>query len=413
MPDIKRNLFDKLKKSLETKEILLIVGPRQAGKTTMMNKIKAYLDEKGEKTLFLNLDFEKDAVFFTSQDALIRKLELELGKEKSFVFIDEIQRKENAGLFLKGIYDMELPYKFIISGSGSLELKEKIHESLAGRKRIFELSTVNFFEFIDFKTDYKYSQKLEDFFALEKESTLAFLNEYLNFGGYPRVILETTSAEKNRTINEIFRSYAEKDIAYFLGANKVEKFGLLLKLLADQSGKIINYSKLTKETGISFQTLKNYLWYAEKTFSVQTISPYFKNKRKEITHSPLAYFYDLGFRNFSLGLFGNLIQPEQIGFVFQNFVANRLREKIADTSKNLGFWRTLDKAEVDFVISDGNSALPIEVKYSQLKKPQMTKSLGNFIKAYSPAEAWVVNLTLESEIKIKDTIVKFIPFWKL
>ncbi|MFA5776863.1 MAG: ATP-binding protein [Parcubacteria group bacterium] len=413
MIDIRRKLFDELKNNLKTKEILLIVGPRQAGKTTLMNKLRIFLEEKGEKSVFLNLDFEKDAASFVSQDALVRKLELELGKEKGFVFIDEIQRKENAGLFLKGIYDMELPYKFIISGSGSLELKEKIHESLAGRKRIFELSTVSFEEFVNFKTNYKYSQKLNDFFSIENETSLSLLNEYLNFGGYPRVILESMLAEKNRTISEIFRSYTEKDIAYFLGANKIEKFGLLIKLLADQSGKIINYSELAKETGISFQTLKNYLWYAEKTFSIRTISPYFKNKRKEITRSPLAYFYDLGFRNFSLGLFGNLAQPDQLGFVFQNLVANRLHEKIANTAKNLGFWRTLDKAEVDFIISEGKSALPVEVKYSRLKKPQITRSLGNFIKAYSPTEAWIVNLTLETEIKIENTTVKFIPFYKL
>jgi len=413
MIEIHRKLYEEMEKSLETKEILLIVGPRQAGKTTLMNKLKTSLDGKGEKTVFLNLDFERDAVFFTSQSDLVRKLELELGKEKGFVFIDEIQRKENAGLFLKGIFDMGLPYKFIVSGSGSLELKEKIHESLAGRKRILELSTVSFEEFVDFKTGYKYSHKMNDFFSIEKELSLSLLNEYLNFGGYPRVILESKFEEKNRTISEIFSSYAEKDIAYFLGTNKIEKFGFLIKLLADQSGKIINYSQLAKETGVSFQTLKNYLWYAEKTFAIRTVSPYFRNKRKEITLAPSAYFFDLGFRNFSLGLFGNLVQPDQLGFVFQNFAANRLHEKIANTSKSLGFWRTLDKAEVDFVISEGKTALPVEVKYSRLKKPQMTRSLGNFIRSYSPAEAWVVNLTLETEIKIGNTTVKFIPYHAL
>ncbi|EKE20717.1 MAG: hypothetical protein ACD_7C00502G0007 [uncultured bacterium] len=411
--NIQRNLYDEIKKSLQIKEILLIVGPRQAGKTTLMNKLRDFLKLKGEKTVLLNLDIEQDAAYFVSQDSLVRKLELEFGKEKGFVFIDEIQRKENAGLFLKGIYDMDLPYKFIISGSGSLELKEKIHESLAGRKRIFELSTITFKEFVNFKTEYKYADKLNDFFSIENELSLALLNEYLNFGGYPRVVLADTLEEKNKVISEIYRSYAEKDIAYFLGTNKIDKFSLMIKLLADQSGKIINYSRLSKETGISFQTLKNYLWYAEKTFSIRTIPPYFRNKHKEITRSPLAYFYDLGMRNFSLGLFGNLTQPEQIGFVFQNLIANNLQERLTNTAKNLGFWRTLDKAEVDFIINDGNHPLPIEVKYSRLKKPQMTRSMGNFIKAYSPSEAWVINLTLETEIRVKDTTVKFIPFWKL
>lgn len=413
MIKIKRNLYNKIKENLCKKEISLIVGPRQAGKTTLMNEIKNFLESEKEKTLFLNLDIEKDAVYFASQASLIRKLKLEFGEEKGFIFIDEIQRKENAGLFLKGIYDMNLPYKFIVSGSGSLELKEKIHESLAGRKRMFELSTITFDEFVNFKTQYKYVNKLEDFFSIERELSLSLLNEYLNFGGYPRVILADTLEEKNKIINEIYRSYTEKDISYFLGENKIDKFSLMIKLLADQSGKIINYTRLAEETGISFQTLKNYIWYAEKTFSVKTISPYFKNKHKEITRSPLAYFYDLGLRNFSLGLFGNLLQPEQIGFVFQNLIANKLQEKILDTAKNLGFWRTLDKAEVDFIIDDGKNPLPIEVKYSKLKNPQMTRSMGNFIKAYMPQEAWIINLTLETEKQIGNTKIKFIPFWKI
>ncbi len=112
--------------------------------------------------------------FFSTQEKLLNKIRLELGTEKGFVFIDEIQRKENAGLFLKGIYDMGLPYKFIISGSGSIELKEKIHESLAGRKRLFELSTVTFMEFVDFRTDYHYSNRISEFFNIETPKTLFF-----------------------------------------------------------------------------------------------------------------------------------------------------------------------------------------------------------------------------------------------
>ena len=413
MQKIRRKLFNELKGHLGAKEISLIVGPRQAGKTTLMKELKEYLDQRNERTIFLNLDYEADKVFFNSQDDLIRKLDLELGRKKGFAFIDEIQRKENAGLFLKGLYDLGLPYKFIVSGSGSLDMKEKIHESLAGRKRIFELSTVSFSEFADFKTEYKYSAKLDDFFTVEKGRALALLDEYLNFGGYPRVVLERELDEKMRVINEIYRSYVEKDIAYFLGVNRADAFSLLIKLLASQIGQIIKYSKLAAESGVSAATLKNYLWYAEKTFSIRIITPYFKNKRKEITKSPAAYFYDLGLRNFSLGLFGNLSQPDQMGFLFQNFAANRLFEKIANTSKSLHFWRTLDKAEVDFVLADGDSVLPVEVKYSRLKSPEITRSLRNFINAYSPAEAWVINLSLETEVEIGKTAVKFVPYYKV
>jgi len=153
---ISRKLFSELKSHLLKKEISFIIGPRQAGKTTLMLLLNDYLMKKGERTVFLNLDIEADKQFFTSQANLIKKIKLEIGEKRGFVFIDEIQRKEDAGIFLKGIYDMNLPYKFIVSGSGSVELKEKIHESLVGRKRIFELNTLSFAEFVNFKTGYKY-----------------------------------------------------------------------------------------------------------------------------------------------------------------------------------------------------------------------------------------------------------------
>jgi predicted AAA+ superfamily ATPase len=135
---IKRRIFEDLKAHLSQKEITLITGPRQAGKTTLMMLLKEHVEAGEKSTLAFNLDIESDRRAFESQESLLRKIQLELGASGGFVFIDEIQRKENAGLFLKGLYDMNLPYKFIVSGSGSLELKEKIHESLAGRKRIFE-----------------------------------------------------------------------------------------------------------------------------------------------------------------------------------------------------------------------------------------------------------------------------------
>ena len=118
---IKRSIYPLLLHHLSKKEISLITGPRQSGKTTLMLWLKADLDQKGEPTLFLNFDVEWDRPHLESQAALIRKLELELGKKGGFVFIDEIQRKEDAGLFLKGLYDLKLPYKFVVSGSGSLE----------------------------------------------------------------------------------------------------------------------------------------------------------------------------------------------------------------------------------------------------------------------------------------------------
>lgn len=410
---IKRGLLDELETHLLYKEISLIIGTRQVGKTTLMLMLKEMLEQRGEKTLFLNLDSDLDLPFFSSQGSLIRKLELELGKEKGYVFIDEIQRKEDAGIFLKGIYDTNLPYKFIVSGSGSLELKEKIHESLIGRKRIFELTPVSFEEFVNFKTDYRYEGSLRDFFDIEKEKTQNLLEEYLNFGGYPRVILEERVEEKRRIIDEIFRSYLEKDITFLLRVEKTEAFSSLIRVIASQVGQLINYSELCNTLGIAIQTLKNYLWYGEKTFIIQRLPPYHRNVRKEIVKSPLIYFYDNGLRNYPLGLFGNVYNPEELGLLFENFIFNILREKLRFSGASIHFWRTKDGAEVDFVVDFVKKIIPIEVKYKRLTKIEISRSLRSFIERYGPSNAIVINLSLSTTTNIGHTTVVFLPYYKL
>ena len=409
---IKRKIFNEIKDHLDKKEISLIVGPRQVGKTTIMNEIKKYLDKKGEKSIFLSLDYESDSVFFKSQEDLLRKIKLDLGKDAGFVFIDEIQRKENAGLFLKGIYDLGLPYKFIVSGSGSLELKEKINESLAGRKKDFFMNPVDFEEFVDFKTEYKYEDKLQDFFEIENEKTFNFLKEYLNFGGYPRVILEETEKEKRNIIDQIFRSCIEKDIIYLLKSDRIDAFVLMIKILASQTGQLINYTSIAMQTGLSVPSLKKYLWYAEKVFIIRTVQPFFTNKQKEITKSPIVYFIDLGLRNFSLNMFGRVENNEQLGLIFQNFIYNKINKETEENFKSINFWRTKEGAEVDFIVRDGLSFLPIEVKFSNLLKTEITRSFRSFMNDYRPKEAKVVNLSLNTDKNIDNINIKFIPYYK-
>jgi predicted AAA+ superfamily ATPase len=379
-----------------------------------MKSLQEDLERAREKTVFLSLDFEADRQFFTSQETLIRKVQLEIGKERGYVFLDEIQRKEDAGIFLKGLYDMDLPYKFIVSGSGSIELKEKIHESLAGRKRIFELSTLSFQEFVNFKTDYRYEQKLEEFFEIESEKSRALFDEYLHFGGYPRVVLAQTLEEKQQIISEIYQAYLEKDISYLLGAQKEEAFTHLVRLLASQAGNLVNTSELSNTLGISTKTVKQYLWYLEKTFIVNKMAPYYKNIRKELTKSPVYYFVDLGLRNYAAGEFMGLANSSpSLGFLFQNFVFNVLKEKLLSSSFHLHFWRTKDGAEVDFVIDKTQEAIPIEVKYKKLKELGLDRSFKSFLSKYSPKQAYFVNLNLDQEIILGKTKVSFIPFYKL
>lgn len=410
---IKRELFEKILPYLEEKEILMIVGPRQAGKTTLMFLLKEFLEKKGSKTLFFNLDTEKDRQFFVSQQTLISQIKINFGNQRGYVFIDEIQRKENAGLFLKGIYDMNLPYKFIVSGSGSLELKEKIHESLAGRKIVFSLYPLSFREFVNFKTQYRYQKNLAFFFKTDLTTANQLLFEYLNFGGYPRVALSENLEMKNLIINEIFQSYLEKDILYLLGLKKTEEFVNLVKILSSQIGQPVNFSELSLTLGLSLKTVKLYLWYLEKTFVLKKMTPFYSNVRKEIVKMPLYYFEDLGLRNFAINQFGNITRLSLNGFLFQNFIYQLLKEYLIEANTSLHFWRTKEKAEVDFIVRKGNELSPIEVKSLELKKPSLPSSLLSFIRRYQPKKAYLVNLNLETKVQVGQTEVFFLPYWRV
>ena len=411
--EIRRELYGRLKAHLSQKEITLLVGARQVGKTTLIRTFVEELQNKKKKVLFFNLDIEQDAQYFSSQGIFLKKVELEWGKEGGYIFIDEIQRKENAGIFLKGLYDMDLPYKFIVTGSGSLELKEKIHESLIGRKRMFELYTVSFKEFVDYKTAYAYSDRIEEYLSLHPSLSGALLEEYLNFGGYPRVVTEPTSQEKTLLLREIYQSYIEKDIVYLLNIERPESFGQMIRLLSSQTGRNLTFSTLANQTALSLPTLKKYLWYAEKTFSITLIQPFFRNPQKELTKSPQVYFHDLGFRNLALNLVGKMGAPETTGMVFQNFMYLLLREVVGDTFGSVYYWRTTDKAEVDFVLQIGERLIPIEVKYKELKRPSLSRAYRSFLKKYRPKQGYIINLSLSTELEVEESTVQFLPYFNI
>lgn len=409
---IKRRLLPELIKHLKEKEISLIVGPRQAGKTTLMKLLMHELTKQNQPSLMLNLDIEEDKKYFDSQEHLLRKIRLELGNQ-GYVFVDEIQRKENAGLFLKGLYDMDLPYHWMVSGSGSLELKEKIHESLAGRKRVFELSTLSWEEWVDYRTSYRFEQNLGEFMELEATKTKALLEEYLSFGGFPRIVLEQELSEKRKIMSELYESYLLKDLVELLGIQKTEEFTGLARLMASQMGKMVNKQELSSTLGLHIHTINHYLWYMEKTFFIEKVTPFYRNIRKEICKAPVYYFSDLGMRNFALGLFGSSAPLLSDGFLFQNFVFHRLKDWVRDTSWQIHYWRTTNKAEVDFVVDQGVELIPVEVKFQNLLKPNPGRSLLSFLAQYQPKKAYIVHLGKEMRRIEGNTELVFLPFYRL
>jgi len=412
---IKRKILTKLQEDLNSDQMTIIIGPRQVGKTYLMTKLQKQLQEEGKQTVWLNLDNEDNKQRFVSQANLLTYIELQVGKKKAYVFIDEIQRKENAGLFLKGIFDMNTPYKFVVSGSGSLELKAKISESMAGRKQLFIVDPVSFEEFVNFKTNYQFESKLADFFKLEEGKTTRLLSEYMVFGGYPRVVLAETVAMKQSQMQEIYRSYVDRDIHDLLHLEKTDAFNNLLKILASQIGSLVNVSELASTVGIDEKTIKHYLFYLEQTFLIQKVTPYFRNTRSEITKAPIYYFIDIGLRNWLLGLFGLPEIPVPLsGHLFENAILNMLRSKTEIMPTQIHFWRTKDQAEVDFVLEKGLDVTPIEVKYTKLAKLELPRSLRNFLARYKPAYGYVVHLGYEEDKEtLGNTVIQLLPYYQL
>ncbi|HQU59935.1 MAG: ATP-binding protein [Phaeodactylibacter sp.] len=411
--EIQRDILPELRRHLEQKEISLVIGPRQAGKTTILRTLLKQLQEEGHICLYFNLDIDTDAQYFTSQHRFLERVDVQAGRKRAFVFIDEVQRIENAGLFLKGLYDRELPYKFIATGSGSLELKEKIAESLVGRKQNFYLYTVSINEFIRYRTKGQARERLSDWLATDPILENQLLLEYLTFGGYPRVVTATTAVEKNAILSEIFQGYIERDIKLLLQLEKSRAFVTLLQILANRAGKMANINELAKLSELSVPTVKNYLWYSEKTFITTAVTPFFRNREKEIVKSPQYYFLDSGLRNFLIGLNQLDRSTEDMGFLFQQMVFRLLQDHFRDSVASIHFWRTQTQAEVDFVVNRGRDLLPVEVKSSLMDQPKVGRSLHSFLQKYQPAEAWVINRQLDTALQVGNTKVYFRPWRRL
>ena len=359
------------------------------------------------------MDIEQDFELLTSQNKLLQKLRFHFGEQRGYVFIDEIQRKENAGLFLKGLYDMGLPYKFIVSGSGSLEIKAKLKESLAGRKKQFVLHPISFKELIDYRTEYKFSDRLKEFLKVETDRAFDLLVEYLNFGGYPKIVLSQTLQDKYDYFDELTQAYFERDLNYLLNFDSPQVYTLMLKVLASHLGKVLNYNQLSQILNLGVYKVKKLLWFAEQTFIIHLLTPFHRNRLKELRQSPVVYFEDIGLVAYANRTMGNMLEPEVLAFVFQNFVFQRLKNYCDKNHYVLHYWRTSDGAEVDFVINTGLEVIPVEVKFKQLKKPVFGRSLLSFIKTYKPKNAYIINLNLDQTVNYEDTYIHFVPWYEI
>lgn len=403
MKSIIRDVTLKAKKNLGGDEILLFIGARQAGKTTILRQLQAYLVAQGHFVSFLNLeDPDYLGLLNESPKNLFKIFSLDL-KKKNFIIIDEIQYLDNPSNFLKYFFDeYKGRLKLLVSGSSAFYIDKKFKDSLVGRKRIFNVRTLSFREFLRFKNEKDLSQKNFEVLSIsEKEKVSIFFREYIVYGGYPRVALASLE-EKVEVLREIAYSYVKKDI-FEANIRGEEVFYRLLKILSRQIGSLVNSSELASTLGVSKTSIDNYLYVSQKSFHIHLIKPFFKNMRKELTKMPKVYFSDLGLRNFFSANFKSFETREDQGQLLENASFRQLLERHGE--ENIRFWRSVGGSEVDFVVNEDQA---FEIKLTP-EKFKISK-YKTFMKNYPNTNLSIV--TLEAK-PLREKPLKIIEVWQI
>ena len=391
-----RYLYDSLEKHLYHKNYTILTGARQVGKTSLLRKLYSTLMGKNEIVAFINLENKillsslnkNPNAIFDSVAATPQKILHGKSNKRIYLLIDEIQYLSDPSNFLKFLYDeYEYNVKVVATGSSAFYIDKKFKDSLAGRKRIFQLHPLSFNEFLIFKEEDKINTEITNmvqepsYKSAYQRSMLSYLNEYLVFGGYPAVVLEKDRDEKIYLLNELKDSYLRKDILES-NVDKENKFLILLQLLADQIGGLVNKNELANTIGLDNKTVEKYVYILAKSFHIDLIKPFYRNIRKELTKMPKVFFNDVGLRNTLLNNFNLPEFRSDKGALFENFIYNQLR--IKHDKEKIHFWRTADGNEVDFVIKESlhnGYAFEIKwncIKFNKNKYKKFTKQYPNF-----------------------------------
>lgn len=350
---IKRELEEQINNRFGKGKAILLIGPRQAGKTTLFNKL---LENK--EHLFLNGDDPTVRKLLTNPN--IEQLTNIIGNYK-VVFIDEAQRIENVGLTLKLITDQLKSVQLLVSGSSSFELNNQTQEPLTGRKWEYQLYPISWAEFENNVGYLKAQQQLE---------------LRVVYGMYPDVI--NNFGDEKEILKQLTDSYLYKDILSYGGIRKPEILEKLLRALAFQIGSEVSYNELAQLLGIDKKTVSNYVDLLCQAYVIFKLPSFSKNLRNEIKTNQKIYFYDTGVRNMIIGDLNPLEVRQDKGNLWENFlIAERLKQNAYTSSlAKAYFWRTVKQQEIDYVEEEAGTVTGFEIKWNPKSKFKIPKTFG-------------------------------------
>ncbi len=405
-----RKIEEKLDKWMDRREALIIRGPRQSGKTTLLLHLK-------EKYGGIYITFEDEDMLNTFDTAPKEFVERFLREGKTVLFLDEAQYSKRVGKNVKLLFDLfSDKVKIVVTGSGSFDIKVEVGKYLVGRSIYFELLPLTFEEFLLWKAKdlhkifVEYRSQLEEFIRSGKEIDVqpafqkefdSFLEEYLLFGGFPAIVKEKDEKVKVELLKNLTRTYIEKDVFFFLNIREIEKFRKLINYLSLTVGSILELSSLMREIGMDYRTLDNYISILLNTYIIHLVPPYYKNLVTELKKSKKVYFTDTGLRNSLINNFLPLENRIDKGALLENFVYNELKS----LGYNIKYWRTTGKAEIDFIIEEQNQVIPVEVK----SLGKIKRGFINFIEAYKPKNAIVFTDKDFTVKKVNSTKIAYVP----
>ena len=348
-----------IKNYLEPGKVLVIYGPRQVGKTTL---VRTFLDE----TDLSYKAFTADDIDFANKFAQcdLRLIKSILGDAR-LLFIDEAQKIENVGRALKLLVDQLPDIYVVITGSSSFDLVNSAAEPLTGRKNVLTLYPVSINEF----------RSVHTWYEIQKH-----LSEYLIYGTYPAIVTAGSEELKQHKLIEIKDSYLTKDILEFDRVKQAKPLIDLLKLLAFQVGSEVSTVELGTMLGVSNKTVTRYLDLLGKSFVIFRLDGFSGNRRKEIRKMGKYYFYDLGIRNALIANFNDLDTRNDEGQLWENFmIVERLKANVyKKVHANYYFWRTYDGQEVDLVEERNGRLHGYEIKWRRTRKKPPKQWLNNY-----------------------------------